>query len=92
MPLKRVPLPPLFCFVSRGLVARLTGLEPATSGVTGRHSNRLSYNRAIVKRRTIPTGACAASRSALYEALRWASSGFADAVRVPGRQGSAAGA
>ncbi len=25
-------------------VARLTGLEPATSGVTGRHSNRLSYN------------------------------------------------
>ncbi len=28
-------------------MARLTGLEPATSGVTGRHSNRLSYNRAI---------------------------------------------
>ena len=27
-------------------MARLTGLEPATSGVTGRHSNRLSYNRA----------------------------------------------
>ena len=27
-------------------VARLTGLEPATSGVTGRHSNQLSYNRA----------------------------------------------
>ena len=26
-------------------VARLTGLEPATSGVTGRHSNQLSYNR-----------------------------------------------
>jgi hypothetical protein len=25
----------------------LTGLEPATSGVTGRHSNRLSYNRAV---------------------------------------------
>ena len=24
----------------------MTGLEPATSGVTGRHSNRLSYNRA----------------------------------------------
>ena len=27
-------------------MARVTGLEPATSGVTGRHSNRLSYNRA----------------------------------------------
>ena len=26
-------------------LARLTGLEPATSGVTGRHSNQLSYNR-----------------------------------------------
>lgn len=27
-------------------MARATGLEPATSGVTGRHSNRLSYARA----------------------------------------------
>ena len=27
-------------------MARMTGLEPATSGVTGRHSNRLSYTRA----------------------------------------------
>ncbi len=27
-------------------VARVTGLEPATSGVTGRHSNQLSYTRA----------------------------------------------
>ncbi len=26
-------------------VARLTGLEPATPGVTGRYSNQLSYNR-----------------------------------------------
>ena len=25
----------------------MTGLEPATSGVTGRHSNRLSYTRAV---------------------------------------------
>ena len=25
-------------------MAGLTGLEPATSGVTGRHSNQLSYN------------------------------------------------
>ena len=29
------------------LMARVTGLEPATSGVTGRHSNRLSYTRAF---------------------------------------------
>ncbi len=28
-----------------GKVARVTGLEPATSGVTGRHSNQLSYTR-----------------------------------------------
>ncbi len=26
-------------------MARETGLEPATSGVTGRHSNQLSYSR-----------------------------------------------
>ena len=26
-------------------MARATGLEPATSGVTGRHSNQLSYAR-----------------------------------------------
>ena len=30
----------------QGKLARVTGLEPATSGVTGRHSNRLSYTRA----------------------------------------------
>lgn len=28
-------------------MARLTGLEPAAPGVTGRYSNQLSYNRAI---------------------------------------------
>ena len=28
------------------IMARATGLEPATSGVTGRHSNQLSYARA----------------------------------------------
>jgi hypothetical protein len=31
-------------------MARATGLEPATSGVTGRHSNQLSYARAEKKR------------------------------------------
>jgi hypothetical protein len=30
-------------------MARVTGLEPATSGVTGRHSNQLSYTRAFPK-------------------------------------------
>ena len=29
-------------------MARLTGLEPATPGVTGRYSNQLSYNRAFI--------------------------------------------
>jgi hypothetical protein len=35
-------------------VARATGLEPATSGVTGRHSNRLSYARAFLSHRLMP--------------------------------------
>ena len=32
-------------FPSLKRMARVTGLEPATSGVTGRHSNQLSYTR-----------------------------------------------
>ena len=31
-------------------MARRTGLEPATPGVTGRYSNQLSYHRASIVR------------------------------------------
>ena len=34
-----------------GEMAEWTGLEPATSGVTGQHSNRLNYHSAL--RRTL---------------------------------------
>ncbi len=33
---------------SQVALARVTGLEPATSGVTGRRSNQLSYTRKAV--------------------------------------------
>src|SRR5256885_10989261 len=33
-------------------MARVTGLEPATSGVTGRRSNRLSYTRVFTAARS----------------------------------------
>jgi hypothetical protein len=35
-------------------MARLTGLEPATPGVTGRYSNQLSYNRASLPKAVAP--------------------------------------
>ena len=42
-------------FLQSQKVARVTGLEPATSGVTGRHSNQLSYTR--VSRRVVSVAA-----------------------------------
>ncbi len=41
-------------------MARVTGLEPATSGVTGRHSNQLSYTRTFPERDRI-TARCEGS-------------------------------
>ena len=37
-----------FAVDGSGKMARVTGLEPATLGVTGRYSNQLSYTRALV--------------------------------------------
>ncbi len=50
-----------------GKVARLTGLEPATPGVTGRYSNQLSYNRA--SGRDAPSRVTAPGRQADLETL-----------------------
>lgn len=37
----------VYIYYEKEKVARLTGLEPATPGVTGRYSNQLSYNRPL---------------------------------------------
>ena len=39
-----------------GKLARWTGLEPATPGVTGRYSNQLSYNRTLTTPTDRPSG------------------------------------
>ena len=37
-------------------MARWTGLEPATSAVTGRHSNQLNYHRTMnAEKRGVPS-------------------------------------
>jgi hypothetical protein len=47
-------------------VARVTGLEPATSGVTGRHSNQLSYTRTFTVYAPIPES----TKAPLWEVAR----------------------
>jgi hypothetical protein len=46
-------------------VARWTGLEPATPGVTGRYSNQLSYHRALASLRLTPSQRWAVLRKGL---------------------------
>ena len=48
------PSPPLSIFKKSS--AGLTGLEPAASGVTDRHSNRLSYSPPLLSCATPPRG------------------------------------
>ena len=49
-------------------MARLTGLEPATPGVTGRYSNQLSYNRAMGAQYGMGAGASSLYRLTLQHA------------------------
>ncbi len=68
-------------------MARLTGLEPATPGVTGRYSNQLSYNRS---RRP---GLAGSGRLIFGPAggVNTPSRGKFDETRLPSRRVSAAG-
>ena len=50
-------------------MARVTGLEPAASGVTGRRSNQLSYTRALDIHEVI-------TNETVYKTIRCASQQF----------------
>src|SRR5690606_34664308 len=52
-------------------VARVTGLEPATSGVTGRHSNQLSYTRVPVRSDCAPRRGAAFRRGCAEGQATW---------------------
>ncbi len=73
------------------LLARVTGLEPATSGVTGRRSNQLSYTRSRRRgveaaRRPVKTATWLGSdRQAVHRAVRPAANPRCHARRTPGR-------
>ncbi len=55
-------------------MAGATGLEPATSGVTGRRSNQLSYAPAVAiegATRSAPSGGCQAHLGPMRERRRY---------------------
>ena len=72
----------------------MTGLEPATSGVTGRHSNQLSYTRVSLPKRS---GAPQRGASFRRDPLRLSSApggyfaGIAAGVATAGAEAAATG-